>query len=252
MIELDKVAKHFGNKRVLAGVSLKAAEGECFALAGKNGAGKTTMLKIMAGLLRADGGVVRIDGTVYDDYPTAVKRRMGLLLGEETLIGELTGYEYLQFVALAYGEKTNRKAIEQLYGYFSDQTDALSQRISKYSTGMKQKVALCAAVIHRPDILILDEPFAGIDPFSAGRYIDFINTYKKGRTIILSSHDLNYLSRVTDRIGVLFEGSMVFEDSVAAFTGSGEKDFETALFGMIPADRVREDLVRELFEKNRT
>jgi len=115
----------------------------------------------MAGLIRADSGSVMIDGALYENYPTSVKRRMGLLFGEETLIGELTGYEYLEFVSLAYGVKTTREAIEQLFGYFGDRIDVLSQQISKYSTGMRQKAALCAAVIHRPDILILDEPFAG-------------------------------------------------------------------------------------------
>jgi ABC-type multidrug transport system ATPase subunit len=251
MIELKKISKLFGKKEALSGVGIRLEKHECYSLVGRNGAGKTTLLKIIAGLMAPDSGTISIDSGEYRQYPfpLRIRRRIGVLFGTETIIDELTGFEYLKFITLAYNISKTKNEIAEVFGYFFENMDDMAKKIKSYATGMRQKIGLCASIIHDPDILILDEPFAGIDPFGAAKYIDFLNVYKKGRILILSSHDLSYLAKVTDKIGVLDRGRLIFTDAVGSFTHDGQKGFEEALFEFVPPHAMEKGLTKKLFEK---
>jgi len=210
-VELKSVVKRYSEILAVDNVDLTIKTGEIFGLLGPNGSGKSTTLKMLLGLVQPDSGSVNVLGVDVQKDPVAVKQQVGYVPESPRLYEFLTGIEYLDFIGDIYGmqteEKKNRiteylKAL-QLEGREGDM-------ITGYSEGMKQKVALISAFLHRPKLLILDEPLNALDPRSARIVKDFLHKLKmQGVTTIMSTHVLEIAQAVCDRIGIMYQGRLL-------------------------------------------
>jgi ABC-2 type transport system ATP-binding protein len=210
-VELRGVVKRYNEITAVNNVDLTINTGEIFALLGPNGSGKSTTLKMLLGLVTPDSGQVNVLGIDVQKDPVAVKQLVGYVPESPRLYEFLTGIEYLDFIGDIYGmptaEKKNRiteylKAL-QLEGREGDM-------INSYSDGMKQKITLISAFLHRPKLLILDEPLNALDPRSARIVKDFLHELKaQGVTTIMSTHVLEIAQAVCDRIGIMYQGKLL-------------------------------------------
>ena len=210
MVELKNVTKRYDAILAVDHLNLTLGSGEIFGLLGPNGSGKSTTLKMLLGLVQPDEGAVTVLGVSVQQDPVAVKRMVGYIPEAPRLYEFLTGIEYLDFIGDVYGmqpeDKKNRineylKAL-QLEGREGDM-------INSYSEGMKQKVALISAFLHRPKLLIMDEPLNALDPRSARIVKDFLQELKRqGVTAILSTHVLEIAQAMCDRIGIMYQGKL--------------------------------------------
>jgi ABC-2 type transport system ATP-binding protein len=210
-VELKGVVKRYHEILAVDDVNLTIKTGEIFGLLGPNGSGKSTTLKMLLGLVQPDSGAVNVLGIDVQKDPVAVKQLVGYVPESPRLYEFLTGIEYLDFIGDIYSmqteEKKNRiteylKAL-QLEGREGDM-------ITGYSDGMKQKIALISAFLHRPKLLILDEPLSALDPRSARIVKDFLQELKaQGVTTIMSTHVLEIAQAVCDRIGIMYQGKLL-------------------------------------------
>jgi ABC-2 type transport system ATP-binding protein len=210
-VELKNVVKRYNEILAVDHVNLTLTSGEIFGLLGPNGSGKSTTLKMLLGLVQPDEGSVTVLGMPVQQDPVAVKRMVGYVPEAPRLYEFLTGVEYLDFIGDVYGmqpeDKKNRineylKAL-QLEGREGDM-------INSYSEGMKQKIALISAFLHKPKLLIMDEPLNGLDPRSARIVKDFLQELKRqGVTAILSTHVLEIAQAMCDRIGIMYRGKLL-------------------------------------------
>jgi ABC-2 type transport system ATP-binding protein len=210
-VELNNVTKRYNEIVAVDHVNLTIGSGEIFGLLGPNGSGKSTTLKMLLGLVHPDEGTVTVLGTSVQQDPIAVKRMVGYVPEAPKLYEFLTGVEYLDFIGDVYSmnpeDKKNRineylKAM-QLDGREGDM-------ITSYSEGMKQKIALIAAFLHKPKLLIMDEPINALDPRSARIVKDFLQELKKQNvSAILSTHILEIAQAMCDRIGIMFQGKLL-------------------------------------------
>ncbi|HUO45733.1 MAG TPA: ABC transporter ATP-binding protein, partial [Acidimicrobiia bacterium] len=196
-------------------IDLAIQPGEFYGLLGQNGAGKTTTIKMIVGLLRPNGGTGGIGE--FDTWrdPLEVKRRIGVLPEEFNLYERLTGAELLDFTAAMHGLERQEAASrrDELLAML-DLEEAAGKLVGDYSRGMRKKVALAAAIIHRPPVLFLDEPFEGVDPVSARLIQGLLRRYtSQGATIVFSSHEMYLVERLCTRIGIMQRGKMVIETS---------------------------------------
>ncbi len=238
-IILNRISKQFGNNTILNDISFTIGLGQCFWLVGRNGAGKSTMINILSDMIAPSAGVVTIGGLNYGDHELAIKRNLGVLPDKNPAIPHLTGYEYLRFVALLHEippDETKQRT-ESLLSFFFESEDEPYKRISTYSHGMLKKIALCAALVHRPQYLVLDEPFAGLDPVSNARLVQFLQSYlSPDRAIFLSSHDLGYAQKVITHLGILDDARLHFVGSVEEFTSASEQMDASILAVLRPAE----------------
>lgn len=231
MIEVENVSKRFGAKTAVDGVSFTARPGEIFGYLGPNGAGKSTTIKLIAGLLRPDAGRVLVGGRDIANEPLAVKRMLGYVPETGAIYDKLTALEYLQFIAGLYGlppAGTKSKALE-LLGHFQ-LTGEADQRIASFSKGMRQKVMLAAALIHNPQVIILDEPLSGLDANAAIVIKGLLRRLAaEGRTVLYSSHILEVVQNLCDRVAILNQGRLVAQGTVAEICREfGREDLESA------------------------
>lgn len=236
MIEIHELTKSYGKNKILDNISLKIETGDVYALLGKNGAGKTTLINILIDLMTPDKGNILINGKEQNKLDRKDKEKLGVVGEDLALIEELNGLEYLNFVGKIYHipKHTLEKRIHDLFKYFFEDENDLRKNISRYSTGMKKKIAFCAAVLHTPDILILDEPFSGLDPLVANQMVEFLQAFKKkDRTLFISSHDLNYVEKIATHIGVLHEKKLQFNSSLQDFTDYGMNSIDKALLNIL-------------------
>lgn len=220
MIVAKNISKTFGPKKVLKNISLVIEGGQIFCVLGRNGAGKSTLLNILCNIIQADAGEIQFGQLSFTNQSRAIYLQMGIQSQFNTLIEELSGYDYLKFVGKIFGLKPadTEIQIESLTNYFSLHKSDLNTCIKNYSTGMKKKTALCAAFINKPKYLILDEPFANIDPIFADALCALLKSYsREDRMIIIASHDLLYLDKIATHVGVIEEGSLVHCNDIEAF-----------------------------------
>jgi len=211
-LDLRALRKSFGRPAV-DGLDLTVRPGEIYALLGPNGAGKTTTLRMIAGLLPADSGEISVFGVDARKDPIAAKRIVAWLPDEPQLYDKLDPTEYLEFVAGLWGvppQEARRRADELLTSLGLD--EQRRQRCEGFSKGMRQKVALAGALIHDPQLLMLDEPLTGLDAGSARQVKDILNQrVAAGAALILTTHILEVAERIAHRIGILARGKLVAE-----------------------------------------
>ena len=239
-LEVRGVSKSFGSVRALYYVNLSVLPGEIVGLLGPNGAGKSTMMKSILGLLRPDAGDIRLFGQDIRKDPVATKRQVGYVPEQPSLYEFLTGAEYLDFVADMYGldAATRRERIPQFLAGL-ELAGHENSLISGYSQGMKQKVALIAALAHRPRFLVLDEPLNGLDPRSARVTKDLLRNLAshEGVGILFSTHVLEIAQAICDRVAILNHGVVVASGTLstlrdrAGLEGSGLEEVFLALTG---------------------
>lgn len=236
MISIVQLSKQFGRTHVLEEINLKIDAGAVYALLGKNGAGKTTLIHCLIDLIKPDSGTLIINEKPHNTLSPDDKRRMGVLGEDLALIEEFNGREYLRFIGKIYGlgKQILNKRIDDLFGYFFEDKTDLKKNIASYSTGMKKKIAFCASVLHTPDLLILDEPFSGLDPLVANQMTAFLKRYQQNnRTILVSSHDLNYVEKIATHIGVLDKCRLQFDSTLQDFTENGVNSLDSALLKIL-------------------
>ncbi len=211
MIEITKLTKRYGNKAAVRELSLSVGPGEILAFLGPNGAGKTTTIKVMAGLLRPTGGVVVIAGHDVVKEPEAAKSRMAFVPDEPYLYEKLTGREFLSFVADLYGME--RAAAKRRIGELAEKFDFASymdELCEGYSHGMSQRIVIASALVHDPDVLLIDEPFVGLDPRSTRILKDtFRELTGRGAAVFLSTHTLALAEELAHRISIIHHGRMI-------------------------------------------
>ena len=212
ILDVKELTKRFDTKIVLDNISFDVGKGVIFGLLGPNGAGKTTMIRIILDILRADHGDIDIFGRKFDD---ALKARIGYLPEERGLYQKITVFECLKYFAELKEVKKSDDKIDfwlhkvELYDY-------KRKKIEELSKGMQQKVQLVAAFIHNPELLILDEPFSGLDPLNTKLIKDILVDLKReGKTIILSTHQMDQVERMCDRILMINQGKRVLYGSLA-------------------------------------
>jgi ABC-2 type transport system ATP-binding protein len=216
IIEVRGLAKRFSDVDALRGVDFDVRRGELFGFLGPNGAGKTTTINVLTGLARADAGTMRIAGREYTRDVRGAQHLMGVVPDESNLYPELTGYDNLCFCASLYGmRKRDREArARELLARF-ELVEAAARKYGGYSKGMKRKLTLAAGIMHRPQILFLDEPTTGIDVASARHVRQLIASLKQsGTTIFLTTHYIEEAERLCDRIAFIVAGSIVRTDTL--------------------------------------
>jgi len=222
IVELSEVSKRFGAKQAVYPLSLKLYAGEVFAFLGPNGAGKTTTLKMTTGLLRSDTGRVRVCGLPMHTHGREAKNFIAYVPDLPFLYDKLTGREFIDFSRDMYGVSRARAA-ERLSEMTErlDMAPFLDQLTESYSHGMKQKVALAAALIHGPRLLVVDEPIVGLDPRTIRVIKDiFREIAAAGGTVFMSTHTLDVAETIADRIGVILGGRMIALGTLAELQAS--------------------------------
>lgn len=235
-IHIKGVCKRFANHVVLDKIDFYAESGQCLLLLGRNGVGKSTLFNCMINLIKPEAGEILINGMSYNQYPVKIKELIGVMSDDNPLMPEFTAQQYLEFVGILRKIPKNelQERIETLFDFFFEDRKDIYKRTSTYSTGMKKRLSLCAAVLHRPALLILDEPFAGLDLLSARKLTQFIKFYLSNeRIVILSSHDFTHVNHVATHISVLNNGNIVFNDTIDTFTQNGHQRIEQSLWNIL-------------------
>ncbi len=227
-VEAVGLVKRFGNKTAVDHLNLRVPAGSWFGVVGPNGAGKTTSIRMIVGLLRPDDGAVTINGTSVWPDPTEIKRNVGVLPDDLRLFERLTGEELLVYIGLL--RRLDRTVVleraEQLLTVLG-LDEAANDLVADYSTGMRKKVALAAALLHSPSVLLLDEPFESVDPVSSKVIVDVLHHYRStGGTIVFSSHVMDTVERLCDEVAIVSSGTVVRSGSVADLTDSGSRRLE--------------------------
>ncbi|MEW6267378.1 MAG: ABC transporter ATP-binding protein [Thermodesulfobacteriota bacterium] len=216
MIELIDLTKRFKQVVAVDGLNLVVRPGEIYGFLGPNGAGKTTTIKIIAGTLRPSHGRVLIDGLDQAEQPERAKRLIGFIPDRPFLYEKLTGWEFLQFKAGLYG--VNGVSFDSLAGSLLEMfelTDWRDELVESYSHGMKQRLIMSAALIHKPKALVVDEPMVGLDPRGARLVANIFRQLRaNGASIFVSTHTLSLAAELCDRIGIILQGRLLVEGSV--------------------------------------
>lgn len=220
LVEVERLVKFYGKKKALDNLSFAVDSRQIFGFVGPNGAGKTTTMKIMCGLLRADGGIVKIDGIDVAKKTNKIKFLIGYMPDFFGVYDNLKVNEYLEFFALAYGIRGTKvqKLIDDLLELVR-LTDKKYDFVDSLSRGMKQRLCLARCLIHNPLLLVLDEPASGMDPQSRIEMKEILKNLKDmGKTIIISSHILPELSELCTHVGIINGGRMVAQGDINQIT----------------------------------
>ena len=211
MLEISHLTKRFGDKTAVGDLSLTIERGEIYGFIGHNGAGKTTTLKSIVGILKFDEGEIRIDGRSVKDEPTECKKLIAYIPDDPDIYGFMKGIQYLNFVADIYGVGANERAERiRKYGDLFELTGDLAQPVSAYSHGMKQKLAIIAAWLHDPKLILMDEPFVGLDPKAAHTLkLMMREVCDNGGAIFFSTHVLEVAEKLCDKIAIIKNGSLI-------------------------------------------
>ena len=232
VIETERLTKSYGSHRGIVDVDLAVQEGEVFGFLGPNGAGKTTTIRTLLDLIRPTSGRALVFGIESSADPVAIHRRTGYLPGEFTLYDRLTGAQTLQYFANLRGgvDPTYQASLVERFDLDP------SRRFKEYSKGNKQKVGLVIALQHRPDLLVLDEPTAGLDPLIQQSFFGTLRELiAEGRTAFISSHILSEVEKSCDRVAIIREGRLVKVDTVDALRDLAHHQVELRFSGPVPA-----------------
>ena len=211
MLQIEHLTKTYGEKKAVDDLSLHILPGEIYGFIGHNGAGKTTTLKSVAGILRFDAGEIRIGGTSIRTDPLACKRKLAYIPDNPDLYDYMTGIQYLNFIANIFGvSAADRQArIRELAERF-ELTNDLAQPIAAYSHGMKQQLAIISAWLHAPQLVVMDEPFVGLDPKAAHLLKGMMRELcDRGGAIFFSTHVLEVAEKLCDKVAILRAGKLI-------------------------------------------
>ena len=217
MIELKSLTKKYGDYTAVDDLNLSVQKGEIFGFIGPNGAGKTTTIKMIGGILAPSAGTVKITGIDIQQEPEKAKGKIGFIPDRPYLYEKLTGMEFLKFTADLYGvpdDIFSQKAQQNLEMFsLADWSDEL---IESYSHGMKQRLIMSAALLHEPEVIIVDEPMVGLDPMAIMMVKDlFQRLAQKGVTVFMSTHTLAVAEDICNRIGVINKGQLIASGTTA-------------------------------------
>ena len=222
MLVIDHLTKTYGDKKAVDDLSLHIQRGEIYGFIGHNGAGKTTTIKACCGILAFDSGTIKIGGTDITQDPLTCKQRLAYIPDNPELYTFLSGIKYINFVADIFG--VSQKDREERTKKFADMfelTSDLAQPISAYSHGMKQKLALIAAFIHKPELIIMDEPFVGLDPKAAFLLKEEMRKHcAEGGAIFFSTHVLEVAEKLCDKVAIIRQGKLVTSGTMEEVRGN--------------------------------
>ena len=211
MLRIENLTKKFGDKKAVDSLSLHIEPGEIYGFIGHNGAGKTTTIKSIVGILKFDEGEILVDGMSVKESPIECKKKIAYIPDNPDLYEFMTGISYLNFIADIYNVSSqDRTERIKKYDDLLELTDDLAQPISAYSHGMKQKLAIISAWIHNPKLIIMDEPFVGLDPKSSHILKEMMrDVCDKGGAIFFSTHVLEVAEKLCDKIAIIKNGQLI-------------------------------------------
>ena len=211
MLNIEHLTKAYGEKKAVDNLSLHIAPGEIYGFIGHNGAGKTTTLKSVVGILQFDAGEITIDGISIKENPLECKRRFAYIPDNPDLYDYMTGIKYLNFIADIFGVGANeRQARIRKYADAFELTADLAQPIAAYSHGMKQKLAIIAAWLHEPKLILMDEPFVGLDPKASHLLKKMMRQVcNEGGAIFFSTHVLEVAEKLCDKVAIIKGGKLI-------------------------------------------
>jgi len=252
MIRLEHLTKHYGSFVAVDDLSLEVPRGVLYGFLGPNGAGKTTTLRIIAGILRPTKGRVFLGGDDVHDRPLSAKSRLGFIPDRPFVYDKLTGAEFLRFVAALYGQEGDavERRISELLEVF-ELTVWKDELVEAYSHGMRQKLIISRALIHRPQYIVVDEPMVGLDPKAARLLKDIFRQFvHRGGTVLMSTHTLEVAEAMCDRVAIIQHGKIVAEGTVRELraqhhAGGGDASLEELFLKLTGGAQVR-DLVEVL------
>lgn len=221
MLHINHLTKTYGEKKAVDDLSLHIAPGEIYGFIGHNGAGKTTTIKACAGILQFDAGEISIDGQDVSKDPIACKKILAYIPDNPDMYEFLSGIKYLNFIADVFGvDKERRTERIRRYGDILGLTEDLAQPISSYSHGMKQKLAIISAWLHEPRLIIMDEPFVGLDPKASHLLKEMMREHcGKGGAIFFSTHVLEVAEKLCDKVAIIKEGRLISSGSMEEVKG---------------------------------
>jgi len=240
VIQIHELTKEFGSTVAVNHLNLEIQEGVFFTFLGPNGAGKTTTMKLMSGLLSPTSGTIKIDGIDVVEDPVQVKERIGYIPDHPYLYGKLTGWEFLNFIGGLYSMSADdiHREGEELLDIFDLQSQA-DRLVETYSHGMRQRLAFTACFLHRPRVVIIDEPWVGLDPRNIRNTVNFLRERtREGTTIFMSTHSLSIAEEVASRIGILHHGKLIFEGELDELHDSASRDLEDVFLEMTDSEEV--------------
>ena len=227
MLEIKNFSKFYGNKKVVENLSISVQSGDIYGFIGANGAGKTTTIKAIVGIHDFENGSITIDGHSIKEEPIICKKMMAYIPDNPDLYEHLTGFQYINFIADLFEVSTEmRRERIQRYGDLFGMTKNLSGMISSYSHGMKQKTAIISALVHSPKLLILDEPFVGLDPKATFLLKKIMHEcVSEGGAIFFSTHVLDVAEKLCNKIAIMKNGKLIASGNTEEVKGN--KSLET-------------------------
>lgn len=242
-IEVHELRKVYGATSAVDGLNLTVPSGSFFGFLGPNGAGKTTTIRMLMGLAPPRSGSIRLLGLPMPERAVEIKRQIGLVPEESLLFDHLSGAEFLEFVGRMYGLERSvaRQRGGELISLF-ELDDSRRKLIADYSKGMRKRVAMAAALIHRPRLFLMDEPFEGVDAMGARLMKELLQEQvRQGATVFLTSHVLEVVERLCDRVAIIHKGKLVMEAEMSSLR-SGVETLEDAFVRVVGAERSTEPL----------
>ncbi len=224
MLHLNSVVKRYGSFTAVDGIDLGVERGRIFGFLGPNGAGKTTTIRMLAGVLQPSEGRILVGGDDLADDPMGAKQRLGYIPDRPFLYEKLSGGEFLRFVSGLWGRdgRETEERLDQLLRLFS-LTPWKDELIESYSHGMRQKLLISSALIHRPELIVVDEPMVGLDPRAARLLKDLLRAFvDQGGTVFLSSHTLEVVEVLCDEIAIIDEGRLIARGSLEELRDEAE------------------------------
>ena len=221
MLKIENLTKTYGEKKAVDDLTLHINPGEIYGFIGHNGAGKTTAIKSCCGILPFDQGEIFIKGMSVKENPLECKKVLAYIPDNPDLYEFMTGIQYLNFIADIFAVEADRR--QTLIGKYADIfeiTDDLAQPVGAYSHGMKQKLAIISALIHEPELIIMDEPFVGLDPKASHRLKEIMrNICREGGAIFFSTHVLEVAEKLCDKVAIIKKGKLIKEGTTEEVRG---------------------------------
>ena len=239
VLELDDVSRSFGGVEAVRGLSLTLGEGQVLGFLGTNGAGKTTTIKMLLGLLRPTGGTVKVFGE--DPAVAATRRRIGYMPETAYYYPYLNARELLMFYGGMCGmdKATIRRRTDELLAIV-DLADAAKRPLKTYSKGMLQRAGIAQALLANPDLLVLDEPFTGLDPLARIHFRELLKHLRaEGKTIFFSSHELGETELLCDRVAIMKKGRCFYDGPVSRLAGDGTENLERIFLDVLAKEDVK-------------